>query len=126
MNIETFATFFLFCPFSCFLLYFSGRLQKGIDEKSIRTFYSLLSALIRPRNIEWTHDLNRTYEAVLDLGYTSESLMLELMQPCKNVARDCYWLNQRQNCDSLFRVIKTAEGFCCSFNYHAIKPTLER
>lgn len=76
--------------------------------------------------MNWSNNLNQTYQAVLELGYTSESLMYEVMQPCENLIDYCYWLNKKHDCNALFRVVKTSEGFCCSFNNHGIKRSLEK
>lgn len=55
------------------------------------------------------------------MGYTTESLMLELMQPCNTLLKTCLWLGKRTKCNKLFRVVKSSVGHCCAFNYHAVK-----
>lgn len=59
------------------------------------------------------------------MGYTTDRLMFELMQPCGNMIKSCAWLGKTVPCDTLFRVAKSSEGFCCSFNYKALKDALE-
>ncbi|XP_037049613.1 pickpocket protein 11-like [Bradysia coprophila] len=60
-----------------------------------------------------------------ELNYTTEKLMFELMQPCSVMLENCIWLGQSVPCDTIFRVAKSSEGFCCSFNYNALKDNLE-
>lgn len=50
---------------------------------------------------------------------------MELMQPCENMITSCAWLGTEVPCDSLFRVAKSAAGFCCSFNSRALRSSLE-
>lgn len=51
--------------------------------------------------------------------------MFELMQPCNQMIKGCAWLGKIIPCDTIFRVAKSSEGFCCSFNYKALKDSLE-
>ncbi len=51
--------------------------------------------------------------------------MRELMHPCDNQISQCIWLGKFVPCNTLFRRAKSIEGYCCSFNYNAIKDDLE-
>lgn len=50
------------------------------------------------------------------LGYTTESLLNELKQPCTKLLSHCFWQKKNISCEHIFKQIKHSEGFCCSFN----------
>lgn len=52
--------------------------------------------------------------------------MLELMEPCSYMMQNCSWLGKSKPCETMFRVTKSSEGFCCSFNYKGLKNSLEQ
>lgn len=82
-------------------------------------FFSNLSNLV---TFDYVHDSNIAVEYILlRLGYTIENIMLELIQPCEEMLQNCSWLGEVIPCKDLFRMIKTVDGFCCSFNYKALK-----
>lgn len=105
---------------SCF------RKERGISESSINNVLSKLADLVRPQFIDWNEDNSQTYAAINEMGYTTETLMFELMQPCEKMLQQCFWLNQKMPCASLFRVTTSSGGFCCSFNYNSIKGFLKK
>lgn len=86
-------------------------------------YLSRLNHLIRPQ-VNWGPDvgvgLAIVQNAINQLNYSTEQLMLEVMQPCDHLLRTCVWLRTKVPCNSIFRIAKSAEGFCCSFNYNAI------
>lgn len=82
-----------------------------------------MAKLITPEYIDALY--LKTYQILEEMGYTTNKLMLELMQPCANMIKSCAWLGKIVQCDTLFRVAKSSEGFCCSFNYKALKDSLE-
>lgn len=90
---------------------------------------SKLNHLIRPQ-INWgpevSASIESTEEILQQLGYTIEQIMLEVMQPCAHLLRHCHWLRREVPCDTIFQIAKSAEGFCCSFNYGAIGKKLLR
>ncbi|XP_037049218.1 sodium channel protein Nach-like [Bradysia coprophila] len=51
--------------------------------------------------------------------------MREVMHPCDNMLTQCLWLGQFVPCNTLFRTAKSIDGYCCSFNYDAIREDLE-
>lgn len=59
--------------------------------------------------------------ALENAGYTCETMMRALMQPCSTMVKQCYWLGRTVPCEQLFHVSKSSEGFCCSFNYKHIE-----
>lgn len=50
------------------------------------------------------------------LGYTPDSIMREIMQPCNEMIKQCYIRYTKTSCEELFFVSRAAEGYCCSFN----------
>lgn len=99
------------------------RIEKGLKKETIIEFLENLAKLINPEYIDAL--FLKTYQILEGMGYTTDKLMFELMQPCINMIKDCSWLGKIVPCDSLFRVAKSSEGFCCSFNYQALKDNLE-
>lgn len=54
-------------------------------------------------------------------GYTPEKVMLEVGVPCTELISRCSWIGKEIECNKIFRKVKSSNGFCCSFNYHALK-----
>lgn len=75
--------------------------------------------LISPQKRNLNGSIKDVWDILSSNGYTSETLLLELMQPCDKLLSHCYWLNQRIPCNDVFETTKSSEGFCCSFNYKA-------
>ncbi|XP_055311194.1 sodium channel protein Nach-like isoform X2 [Sitodiplosis mosellana] len=98
-------------------------IEKGLKKESIIEFLENLAKLITPEYIDALY--LKTYQFLEEMGYTTDKLMLELMQPCNNMIKNCAWLGKIVPCDTLFRVARSSEGFCCSFNYKALKGDLE-
>lgn len=86
-------------------------------------FLSNLSKLVQPEYVDDMHTQPLT--VLTELNYTTEKLMFELMQPCDIMLDTCIWLGKFVPCDQIFRVAKSSEGFCCSFNYNSLKDNLE-
>lgn len=49
-----------------------------------------------------------------------DSLVKDLAPKCGDMIVRCMWKGTQTRCDTLFQVIKTAEGYCCSFNYYGM------
>lgn len=92
-------------------------------KENVQEFLENLAKLITPEYIDALY--LKTYQILEEMGYTTDKLMFELMQPCSNMIQGCAWLGKIVACDTLFRVAKSSEGFCCSFNYKALKDSLE-
>ena len=107
---------------------FFDRKLHGIDENLIKEFFKQLSVLVNHEYFNGSTGSERfvkVYEAIEGMGYTSEKMMLELMQPCEVMLQRCYWLGKQKPCKTLFRPVKSSEGYCCSFNYRGIDNELE-
>lgn len=98
-------------------------MEKGLKREGIIEFLENLAKLITPEYIDALY--LKTYQILEEMGYTTDKLMFELMQPCENMIKNCAWLGKIVPCDTLFRVARSSEGFCCSFNYKALKGDLE-
>lgn len=105
-------------------IYFPIRLDYGVNETHIEYFFKKMSGLVRPPPQQPNDVLLNVYDILEKMGYTSETLMREVMQPCNKMLYYCLWLNKEYPCDELFQVSKGSEGFCCSFNYGATKDAV--
>ncbi|KAG4076811.1 hypothetical protein HA402_009157 [Bradysia odoriphaga] len=95
----------------------------GVPSHEIDFFLKNLSKLVAP---EYTNDLfESTHKILEELGYRTDTLMKEVMHPCDNMLTQCLWLGQFLPCNTLFRTAKSIDGYCCSFNYDAIREDLE-
>lgn len=104
-------------------LRFHCRLKRGFTPAGIESFFQSLAALVNFREVDSA--FGRIFQALEDLGYSMEKLMFDMAQPCENLIRECVWLGKTVPCKSLFRLVKSARGFCCSFNYKALRSSLE-
>ncbi|XP_037044653.1 sodium channel protein Nach-like [Bradysia coprophila] len=98
-------------------------IEKGLEKEGVLEFLENLAKLITPEYIDALY--LKTYQILEEMGYTTDKLMFELMQPCNLMIKSCAWLGKIIPCDTIFRVAKSSEGFCCSFNYKALKDSLE-
>lgn len=106
-----------------FISFEIARVQNGLQPARVDMFLGQLTKLVIPEYVD--EPFEKTHALLLKLNYTTERLMFELMQPCENMLSNCTWLGKSQPCETLFRVAKSAEGFCCSFNYKAPLDELE-
>lgn len=89
-----------------------------MSETELDPFFKDLFKLITPFRIGSRYE---NIEAVLShLNYTVERLMYEMMEPCDLLIEYCFWLGDEIPCNQIFKVATSAEGFCCSFNYHPL------
>lgn len=95
------------------------RIEKGLEKEGVLEFLENLAKLITPEYIDALY--LKTYQILEEMGYTTDKLMFELMQPCNQMIKSCAWLGKIIPCDTIFRVAKSSEGFCCSFNYKSLK-----
>lgn len=99
------------------------RVSRGLPGELVQQFFSNLSKLVQP---EYVDDIyTQILTNLTELNYTTEKLMFEVMQPCSIMLEKCIWLGLVVPCETIFRVAKSSEGFCCSFNYNGLKDNLE-
>ncbi|KYB27274.1 sodium channel protein Nach [Tribolium castaneum] len=67
----------------------------------------------------------RNYSRLQDIldynEYPIEDVMKYLAPKCSELLQRCKWKGEEKRCESLFEPIKTTEGYCCAFNYYALK-----
>lgn len=97
--------------------------SNGIPANEIEYFLRNLSKLVQPEYVNDTFE--NTYRVLDELGYKTDTLMKEVMQPCDSMLDQCLWLGKFVPCNTLFRTAKSILGYCCSFNYDALKENLE-
>ena len=102
---------------------FLYRLEKGFSIETITQFLHKLGMLITPDYLNAT--FLSLYSTLEEIGYSTETMMFELRQPCDRLLKQCIWLGKATRCDHLFRTSRGSEGFCCSFNYKASKQYLD-
>lgn len=101
-----------------FLLHFENSKGKGFNETAIRSAFSRLNLLVRPKKLfngKETAELKRAMDALNITGIPD--LMQQMMHPCDRMIRHCIWLNRITPCDQLFHVVQSKFGYCCAFNY---------
>lgn len=59
--------------------------------------------------IDVDHQTNGNYDVM--------STMEMLAPLCNEILISCEWSGIKYNCSDLFELRRTAEGYCCSFNY---------
>lgn len=118
MITEKFITFMR----TCIHITFASRIENGVDEGRVNRFLGSLDKLINADFVDVLY--YRVFEILQALNYTSETLMLELMEPCTFMMQNCSWLGKYVPCATLFRISKSSEGYCCSFNYKGQKYLL--
>lgn len=98
-------------------------MDTGIPLEHVMSYMSSLSKLIT--SVYSDDDFKLVTNTLTHLNYSTERLMLELMQPCDLMVANCTWLGKPTPCRTIFRVAKSTEGFCCSFNYKGPLDYLE-
>lgn len=93
-------------------------MQDGHNESDIMAFFSHVKTLIEPKPNTFTKKGLNITVSIFKAGYTTNTIMREIMQPCNTMIKMCIWMGQLMPCDKLFFVSKTERGYCCSFNSH--------
>lgn len=98
-------------------------IDRGIAIDRIYKFYELIPNLINPQFID--DEFLNISSVLQSVGYTPDTLMFELAQPCDQLLKLCFWMGTEYPCHELFKLSRSTEGICCSFNYKALKQSLE-
>lgn len=98
-------------------------LIRGVPEEKILQYYAMLPNLINPEF--YNEDFVNISKIMGELGYNAETLMLQVFQPCEKLLVVCTWKGEESPCEDLFKISRSSEGLCCSFNYNALKMSLE-
>ncbi|XP_075971050.1 pickpocket protein 28-like [Anticarsia gemmatalis] len=57
--------------------------------------------------------------------FTMDIIIEEVHQKCENLVLYCTFNRKQRNCADIFFMVKTYSGFCCAFNYAALKDASE-
>lgn len=93
--------------------------RNGVSMERILELYQKLPSHITLDSYAEPEDFNEIRSVLLERNYTTESFMMEVTQPCENLLQSCVWGEQEVPCGDIFRMTRSSEGFCCSFNYNA-------
>lgn len=67
----------------------------------------------------------RTLWDVQDLlernNYTAHDLYRQIAPTCTELIHRCLWKGDETKCEAIFEQISTPMGYCCTFNYYALK-----
>lgn len=105
--------FVLICAIFC-------RSKSGFNETAIKIVLASSDALVQFRPLNVTNELLEFRRAMNQYNWTVEDILVKIMHPCNQMLKKCMWLAKEIPCDKLFRVSKTTQGFCCSFNYEGM------
>lgn len=79
----------------------------------------ILLQLIKPLDTEINTKKLKYLQTILDQNHIDiETLMRKLTPSCDDMFLMCKWKGREQICNQVFELVKTSEGFCCSFNLH--------
>lgn len=54
------------------------------------------------------------------MNHENVNLLMEKLSPkCSDILERCAWKGSLSRCDSLFQMVNTSQGVCCSFNNYA-------
>uniref|UniRef100_A0A336KF41 CSON009762 protein n=1 Tax=Culicoides sonorensis TaxID=179676 RepID=A0A336KF41_CULSO len=97
--------------------------SNGIDDANIMFYLGNLSRIITMDHVD---EMNVRVEYLLErLGYDIERIMKETELDCSGMLFNCSWLGVYMPCNQLFRLIKSSQGFCCSFNYNGLRDSYD-
>lgn len=69
-------------------------------------------------NLVWLQSYLNNYDVgETALWYDTYGRMKELSPQCDELLLHCMWEGVERNCEELFELRATQEGFCCTFNY---------
>lgn len=88
----------------------------GYNETTILREFFHIKMLVKPKNKKVPKEFMQLGKILLGLGYTPDSIMREIMQPCNEMVKQCFIRYKKTSCEELFFVSRAAEGYCCSFN----------
>lgn len=79
----------------------------------------ILVQLLKPADSTISAEKLERLQTVLDENNISIEMIMGYLAPsCDDILEICKWKGKEQVCSQLFELVKTSEGFCCSFNFH--------
>lgn len=68
-----------------------------------------------------TNETKRLNEMLTSSSLTMEDALMNVAPTCEEMLLKCKWKGEEHRCKTIFEQVKTSMGFCCAFNYFAIK-----
>lgn len=72
-------------------------------------------------NVDYLANLTRLQDLLDKQNISVNSALSMVSTTCEDMLIKCNWKGDQITCDSIFEIVKTSHGFCCSFNYYALK-----
>uniref|UniRef100_A0A6P7F4N0 Sodium channel protein Nach-like n=1 Tax=Diabrotica virgifera virgifera TaxID=50390 RepID=A0A6P7F4N0_DIAVI len=97
--------------------------EQNLDAEDLAQQLKILFYLFEYRMGQNVPKQNFTkLQAILDRANISiKSALQSVSTNCDDMLMKCLWKSDEKRCDSIFETIITTYGYCCSFNYHALK-----
>ncbi|XP_028038255.1 pickpocket protein 28-like [Bombyx mandarina] len=95
----------------------------NITDDRIHKFFNGLAAL--KDNVKQSNNFTEILAILKHHYFTMDTIMEEVHQKCENLLIYCSFNRKEKRCDNLFSLIKTYEGYCCTFNYAALNDASE-
>nr|CAD7570917.1 unnamed protein product [Timema californicum] len=98
-------------------------LPENVSRDFVFEEMGLLVQLIEP--VETNISRLRIFQSILDLNkIKAKDIMTEVTAACEDLIIQCRWKKRSVKCSSIFKLFKTYEGFCCSFNYVGVNDDI--
>ncbi|KAJ1523170.1 hypothetical protein ONE63_001061 [Megalurothrips usitatus] len=92
-------------------------LPPDVTESQVLEDMAMLAELVAPR-AENVTDFARLQDILDNNGLSIDQVMWAVSPSCDELLVRCVWKRREcLRCSELFRKVRTAYGFCCSFNY---------
>lgn len=88
-------------------------------KAELRNMYYLIITNITNENI--IDNLTYLQNIFDEHNYTAHTVLRWLTKKCDDIIIKCLWKGLARKCSYLFQQIRTSDGFCCSFNYFALR-----
>nr|CAD7406772.1 unnamed protein product [Timema cristinae] len=114
-------------PFPAITICALNKVQRLLPDNLSREFVfeemGLLVQLIDP--VDTTISRLRILQSILDLNkIKAKDIMTEVAAACEDIIIECRWKKRNVKCSLIFKLFKTYEGFCCSFNYVGVNDDI--
>ena len=105
------------------LIFFHIRWKEALRETSgsFEQLQELFEIVVKFKNPEVKPRLQKLNKISSKLSQLLSSdqiadALIEVMPNCSDFIQECWWQGNKEDCNSVFELRKTDEGFCCSFN----------
>ncbi|CAH1985752.1 unnamed protein product [Acanthoscelides obtectus] len=101
------------------------KLLKSVDGRGVEKLawdLRLLVQLLKQTHLEAPESTYNQLQDILDANnITVDKALGQLAPRCESILTRCLWKGEEKRCESIFEQIKTSEGYCCAFNYYALR-----